>query len=476
MSKSFSERPVRVTRNVKRVTSSTGDLSYALRLTRYASKIQWVLALLYVCLVPIGWSPFPANIQWADVVFVGLLIAVLADKFRFVKFIQLDWFIVLYLLGSLASFWRTADLAQSSLELVKQGYLVLVYGVFSALARQRGGADTILLWSAEVAAILAGASLFALVMYVVSGMGVFELLLSPAPVPLLGDVARIKGALLSPAFFCNYLTVALPIVLAHQFRPPHRIGGRPLNAGGGRFATLMRMFLVMAAALGTLTYSIVGFLGAGLTGLWRSWSSTPALRALRNAAVVVFLLVFLAGNVVFAVSLREIRWTTDTNPEMPRPPSGYGFQPETMGAQRLSLSVSYNPMSYGLLKRVAAQAFLREPLTGIGLGRFHDETERAYHLGLIHAPYRRADPHCELLGRLAETGLVGGLTLLLLWGGIARVGRELLRRPSSGWVPGAILAGCVGLLVNSVNADVMNFRFLWLGLGLLRGQLNAPKI
>jgi hypothetical protein len=41
-------------------------------------------------------------------------------------------------------------------------------------------------------------------------------------------------------------------------------------------------------------------------------------------------------------------------------------------------------------------------------------------------------------------------------------------------MPAALLAGLCGLLANSLNVDMMNFRFLWMGLGLLRGQLGRP--
>lgn len=128
-------------------------------------------------------------------------------------------------------------------------------------------------------------------------------------------------------------------------------------------------------------------------------------------------------------------------------------------------------MSYYLLKKVAAEAFWRAPLTGIGLGRFREETERAYRVGKVHELYRDIDPHSTLLGRLAETGLPGGLTLVALWVGFLGLGLRFVRAANGPavWPARAALAGTVGLLVNSINVDIMNFRFLWIGFAVLRG-------
>lgn len=82
--------------------------------------------------------------------------------------------------------------------------------------------------------------------------------------------------------------------------------------------------------------------------------------------------------------------------------------------------------------------------------------------GRLTRHYRRVPPHCDLTGRLAETGLVGGASLIALW-------LTWLHGMRAGLFTGppmerAASAAVIGFLVNSVNADVMNFRFLWLAL------------
>ena len=82
----------------------------------------------------------------------------------------------------------------------------------------------------------------------------------------------------------------------------------------------------------------------------------------------------------------------------------------------------------------------------------------------------------EFFGRFAETGLAGGLTLIALWIAIGvAVDRLVVSHPDS-WIAIAAAAGIIGTLVNTMNADVMNFRFLWVALGLVRGLQDPLNV
>ncbi|MBI3321175.1 MAG: hypothetical protein HYZ91_02780 [Candidatus Omnitrophica bacterium] len=420
-----------------------------------------VLIFSYVSLVPIGWSPFPWGIQWADVVFGGLLIVLLMPgNAASMTVRRVDRLIALYLAASLVSLRATADVRQSSLELTKQVYLGLVYLVFRGIGRERAGALQVRSWCAWGATLLATLALLAWTQSALWGAR-SPLLYEPVSIPILGPVVRIKGPLMTPAFFCNYLTFALPLLLSVTVGSAHLLTKRWEG-----FAIL----LVALAAVFTMTYSLVGCLGAALFSLWHYWGATRARRFLRVILSLVFVAAFVGTNAMLVVAIRNVRLAVDRDAQVAPPPYYYAFQDQERGASRVTISVSYNPMGYYLLKVIAASAFRREPLTGIGLGNFHRETERAYHEGVIHATYRQMDPHAELLGRLAETGVLGGVTLVWLWWGFVRLGRSQGHESvSSISMNRALLAGLLGLLVNSVNTDIMNFRFLWVGMGLLRG-------
>ena len=435
------------------------------------SRLLGVLACVYVALIPLGWSPFPANVQWADVALLGVLGAALAQ----LRTVQgsplrslagggakqgqaLDRLVGLYLIGSTASLLTTTDPRQTALELVKQDSLAAVYLVISRLCRDGRLRQRLVAWAAASAAAVAGISLLAWKGARWFGWWIDSPLLEPWAVPGLGAVLRLKGPLHSPGLLCNYLTFAWPLLL-----------GLALQQRRHRVAWGLGAAAVLAAGWLTATYSLIGLIGAGLVVAWPLWARAPRLAPLRAAVIAAWVAGFLVLNAALAVYVYDARWTTGYDRTRAASPYIYTFHEAGKGARTATLSVSYDWMSYGLLKRTAMEAFLRRPWTGVGAGTFQRETERAYQAGALHAPYRRMDPHSEWCGRLAETGLIGLGSLLLLWAGILRaVGRVRRAAGRTSWLPRAVIAGLLGLLVNSVNVDIMNFRFLWVGLGWLR--------
>ena len=82
-----------------------------------------------------------------------------------------------------------------------------------------------------------------------------------------------------------------------------------------------------------------------------------------------------------------------------------------------------------------------------------------------------------MLGRLAEAGLIGGVTLIILWIVIALDTRRYWRSDHRhAWMATAAAAALLGTLVNTMNADVMNFRFAWVVLGLVRGLRETQNV
>jgi O-antigen ligase len=125
---------------------------------------------------------------------------------------------------------------------------------------------------------------------------------------------------------------------------------------------------------------------------------------------------------------------------------------------------------------VAWDTFRSRPITGIGLDRFHSAAEAAHQAGQLTESYRVIDPHSTIPGRLAEAGVIGAITMLALWCVAGMETMRLLARVSAApWMLTAVAAGLAGTLINSVNVDVMNFRFLWVALGLVRGLGEITK-
>lgn len=386
-------------------------------------------------------------------VLLGVALPLVRERCR--GFTFLDWVVLLYLLGPLPSFWATTDLPASLIQYAKHLYLGAVYLVFSAIARSRERAAWVLGWLGATGVVIAALSLAAALAH---ALGAGSLPFGrAAPIPYLGATYRLWGTFSSWGFLANYLTLVLAIVVSWALSRRH-------------LRALLGALVVTLTAGLTFSQSLGGVLVAGLVSIW-PFGNTRAWRAIRATALIAVLAMVLVLDAMLIVSIRDVRYRFDRNPAIAPPGFAHGFQ-DAAGAPRLNVEVSYNVMSYQLLKRIAIEAFRRQPWTGVGLGRFSEETERAYQQGTLHATYRRIDPHSTPLGRLAETGVFGGVTLALLWLGVA-VAVILLARDGAawGWPERAVTAGILGLLVNSIDVDIMNFRFLWIGLAVLGGAL-----
>jgi O-antigen ligase len=254
------------------------------------------------------------------------------------------------------------------------------------------------------------------------------------------------------------LTMAVPFAIVGAIREP-RPRLRAFWIGSSLF--------MVAAVLLTFSHALGGFLAAMLIAAW------PLLRNVRlwrRAAVAAVVAVVIVSNLSVVASIRQL--TLGDTPPVVADTTDY-FHAIDEGRLRIGpVRIVYEVMSYFRIKELAWQAFRRRPLTGVGLDQFHEVSERAYRDGRLPARYRAIDPHSSMLGRLAETGLPGGLTLALLWIGLVVTGLRAMRDPDA-WPARAALAGLAGLLIAGINIDVMNFRFFWAALGLLRGV--APE-
>jgi hypothetical protein len=405
------------------------------------------------------WSPLPLHIQGADVVFLLIAFAFISSKdVRRLSITRLDLFVVLYVGGLLISLIGLSSLVRPLSELAKTGYLIAVYFVFGAIARNAETKGQIVASIALTTVAICGVGL----LYAAADA---VLQLPPTSLswhmslPYLGTVPRLMLGFVTPELFGEYLTSAFPFVL-----------GVFLCRGSGKPAAraIAAISSVIAAEFLTFTHSWVGFLVAGLAFCWHQWDTRPWVR-LRHwlaAAACILLLVTNAASVAYVHDVSLERRSMPRS-SVPLP----GDVMETDRWPQLRVTATYNYMYYFVLKIVAWDAFRGHPVNGLGLGRFDEATERAYANGTMSASCRGCMPHSTWLGHLAETGIVGGIGLIAFWVAVVVVARRVIAGAAldrDQWVTRAALAGLVGLLVNSINADVMHFRFLWVSLALIR--------
>lgn len=414
--------------------------------------IRWLL-LAFLVTIAIDWPQLPFGARATDLAFGAAALAILARVRSFrPSFIALDFAVALYVAGSVIAVLASPEPRAGAIDLVRQLYVVAIYVVIAIAVRQ-GLATTIATGLAASGAVLAALGLVAVALYYLAGIRVTAI--SPVmTLPYLGETLRLRALTTSEAMLACLFAVSAPFLLLHP-----AVSSSPARSWMGGFA------VALSAAL-TFSHSIAGLAVSTVTALWNRVRST----AVRSVAIAAAAGVVLAFNFAATISVRSI------GDAGMRDTSIYHYAVDAGRTRIAGVAIEYQTMSYWRLKDVAWEAFTSRPLTGIGLDRFHVATEAAFQQGRLTEPYRAIDPHSTLLGRLAEAGLIGGVTLIALWIAIAIECRRLLaRRPSrdpsavEGWIATAAAAALLGTLVNTMNADVMNFRFAWVALGLVRG-------
>ncbi len=389
------------------------------------------LAVLYVVLLALGRSGLPLNAQWGDLLLPLLVLAVARDHPPRLWGRSGDGALALYLSVTLLAAALSAE-PRVGLELfAKQLSGALILLVFRQLGDD--GPLTGLLVRTFVLTFAALALASIVVVFLGGSSPIRPAWLGAVDVlPFLGRVWRLRGGFLTPEMLGNALVVALILALALR-------AGR---GGKARWFWTAAATILVAGEFLTFSHSVAGFAVAAVLFLAPKLRS-KALRSLAWSAAFSVVLVVNAASLV------------EPGPAV----NDYGVGPVSFRFMGVEIRGELN--HYAALKQVAWSAFLEHPLTGVGPGRFFRETERAFQEGRLNERYRNKPAQSDLLGRFAETGLFGGLSLLLLWASWLHSGASL--SPSS-ILPRAAFAAVVGLLVNSINADVMNFRFLWLAL------------
>ena len=409
-------------------------------------RIAAALLLAFLAAIGVNWPDLPFNARLADLLFLPLALVVLAVGGRALTWRRADTAVALYLLGAVPAIAISTDLRHSTIEFVREIYLVAIYAII-AIAARSGLAKTIAAGLALAGALLSIAGLFFFALSAILGpswprMGEVMML------PYVGAVLRLRALTASEAMFACLLTAAVPFAVASADR--HR--------------RWWQVTMMVAAALLTFSHAVAGFAVSLVMATWHLMS-----RWQRRVAVAATVVIALGLNFAATVSIKSVGYLESNYADA----SQYHYAIEEGHVQIGAASITYNVMSYARIKQVAWRAFIEHPIAGVGLDRFHTETERAFEEGRLTSMYREIDPHATLPGRLAETGLIGGLTLLWLWfvwGGMAVNGA------SQSTIGVAAAAALAGLIVAGINADIMNFRFLWVIAGLLRGLQDAKGI
>lgn len=413
-------------------------------------RIVAFLLFLFLAANAITWPVLPYHAHLADLIFLPLAAAILTLPGPRLSWHWLDLAVIAYLLGALPAIAVSPDRQQSAIELAREIYLAIVYVVF-AIGTHRGFARTIGDCLAIGGALLSIAGLVFIVAQRI-GAASWPLMGEVMSLPYLGATGRLRALTDSEAMLACVLTAAIPFAIE-----------RWRSGRAGIWSALTAAMLI--AAIFTFSHAVAGLSVALLIAVWPSLAGRTLIRRFAVAAVILVVLVM---NFAATVSIRSLSYGNSRFADTTQ----YHYGVDERSSQIGSTTVTYMVMSYARLKQVAWRTFAESPIAGIGLDQFPSATRRAYNDGTLPSIYSEVDPHSTLLGRMAECGAIGGLTLLMLWAAWARLAAGAARS-SLGYAAAAALAG---LIVSSLNADIMNFRFLWVLAGLSRGLYDASGI
>jgi hypothetical protein len=402
-----------------------------------------ILLLVFLAAIGVNWPDLPYGARLPDLIFIPLAVSVLALAGRRWTWRWFDAAVAAYLLGAVPAILASSDRPQSIIEMGREVYLAAVY-VIVAIAARQGFARITGMGLALAGAIPAAAGLLYFVILLVTGAPPWSPIGEVMVLPYLGNTLRLRALTATPSMLACVLTAAVPFAIMLC-----REGVRRWCAAA---------IVMMVAALFTVSHVLAGLAVAALIVAWPSLAPWQRLRRLAVAGVV---LVFLAFNFAATISITSLAYGDVGFADS----ADYQYAVGQGQARIGGAAIAYNVMSYARIKQVAWRTFVEHPAAGIGLDQFHVATRRAAAEGALTSSYREIDPHSTVIGRLAETGLIGGITLLALWFAWAGMARASLRHP----IGIAAAAALAGLVVASVNADIMNFRFVWVIAGLLRG-------
>jgi hypothetical protein len=413
------------------------------------------LFLLYVCILPLHWSPLPFNLQWADLLFPVLFVAAFAAR-PAIRPTTLDVLVAVYVLGAIPSFLSTPDRRASAIQFAKDVYMALLYVTVVATAARGtvlSRVGRVIAWTGVTVAAI---SLGALALFYVSGI-VEPRLGYAVPLPYVGTFYRLYGTFPSAEYLVNFLVFASPFAIAEL---------RQATAPEARVSWTLGLSGMAAAALAAIAHGIVGLLAAVTFDLAATWRRHR--RAIVRVLIVATVAVALLANLLLVFAVRRVRVVQSRDTSVGAPRYTHALH-DAAGAPKVSLEVTYDLMAYWILKQIAWSAFRDHPLTGAGLGALHADTKRAETEGRIPPGHGDDDPHSTWAGRLGETGLAGTIPLVALWVGAFVCARRVI---APGGVRAALAvpfaAGLVGIALNSPNVDAMHFRFVWIAFGALR--------
>ncbi len=334
----------------------------------------------------------------------------------------------------------------SWLEVVGVLYLLLVALVYKTSLPLLPKPNSFLINSIVFSGILA--ALFGIAGWMLSQMGMETIMAMSSDIqyPYLGHIARATGFMNSPNMLFNFLSICLLFLIPqwdqnNPFQKYIKIG--IIIIGIGAILTFSKSILLLIIGILFLMHKMDFF--------------KTKISIIGVTAISVLL--FITWMVGTHVLIRK-----QTSADL------------TQGAEKAyTLSTPFTQIgtfdlyhtNYTVNKEAALEAGIRNPMFGVGPGNFNSFVGSLKEEGNYPMYFINFDPHSTYLGSFAETGIVGLLALLFLCFQIWKISAiHQTNRDDAYLLLIGMAASILFIAMDAISMDVMNFRHLWVLLGI----------
>ncbi|MFA5388587.1 MAG: O-antigen ligase family protein [Candidatus Omnitrophota bacterium] len=429
------------------------------------SRSLFFMTALLVAIIPLMFNTpekplfglsFAAKLQVFDIFFMLLFFVWIVkllkkeEKFYFFKYF---WILIFYLVSCALSLLNSADLNKSLVEFIAMSYGVFIFVVFLNVLKDKRSIEKLILVWLITSVVISALGLLGFILATFFNIKTF-LVKEYMDFPYIGHIYRVYSTfLINAKFLSSYLTIAIPFTVTFLVIRD-KIDRRWLKIA------LLLFFLVLF-----LTFSR-GWLGISI-------ALYLVLRHLQPSRYVNAMKIFLLGFIViFGISILLVsRWevanikvnkTSYINENFAD--NGRSYPLNTDEIKGFDIHFDYLDTAYSLLKKASIRMWLEKPFFGIGVGMYNDEIVKLENQRILPRHFRAFDPHSTFLGQLSQTGLIGFSALCLLWFFMFKKIMDcskIAKEAGEKLMLNTFFAVGIGFLVQSMDMDIMNFRFVW---------------
>ena len=266
------------------------------------------------------------------------------------------------------------------------------------------------------------------------------------PYPYFGYVGRAQGFADTPNMLLNVAGICSLLYYSHRDR----------NFQERAFHFFI-LFILITGILLTFSKSIILLLICALY-IWSQRTKINGLGKIITAVTAIGLfLLFIFLTHVLVVKKADVNWQMLTE-------EAYTLDHPFMETGGYYFIFT----NYAVNKKAAIETGLNNLWTGAGPGNFNNELNHLREKGNYPAYFPNYDPHSTFTGAFAETGIAGFMSVIFIFFSIAMHLRNIQRKETTYNSLNTGLTACfLFLAMEAISLDILNFRHLWVLLGLL---------